>query len=137
MSANAKILLRVAFRSALIVYDKHGDRPLKRDEDFEMMVVQVKQEILYNPQLVEIFRTDGLTEHTARILIDQTMEEVMDEYFSGRLIPTKEVKPAEPKLKANTPSIAAGCTKVRLKGTCKEVVEEPVKKPKKKKGAKE
>jgi len=75
-----KRMLRIAFRATFAVLKRVG-QDFAPGSELDMAVANMKQDVLYNEQVVEILQEAGLDEQTAGILIDQSMNEIVQELF--------------------------------------------------------
>ena len=78
--AEVKRMLRIAFRATFAVLKKVG-QTFTPGPELDAAVANMKQDVLYNEQVVEILQEAGLDERTAGILIDQSMNEIVQELF--------------------------------------------------------
>ncbi|MCL2851262.1 MAG: hypothetical protein FWE01_02775 [Firmicutes bacterium] len=80
---DAKKMLRVAFRAMTLVIEKLGGE-IVPGPDLDKRIAEIKQEVLYSPQVVDALMDAGLDEQSAGELIDNTMNEVITEYFKAK-----------------------------------------------------
>ena len=77
-------MLRIAFKATFATMEQLKGKPFELGEDFDQMVANIKQDVLYNEKVVDILRTEGFTEQTAGAIIDRTMNNVVTEYFAEK-----------------------------------------------------
>jgi transcriptional regulator with XRE-family HTH domain len=75
-----KRMLRVAFR-ATFVFAKSKNINFKAGDELDSIAEKIKHDILKNAEIAEIFNEKGLTEESAKNLVDEAMDEIVYEYL--------------------------------------------------------
>ena len=75
-----KKMLRIAFRATFSVLEQTG-QTFTLGKELDEKIANMKQDVLYNPQVVEILQSAGLDEKMAGQLIDESMNKIVHDLF--------------------------------------------------------